>query len=148
MNVFVRLLIVICACSATQAFAIDPPSNPVEPGKPSSPPVESVESRSDTSATQSVSTNADNASSKPKRIVLEDKTLTNEEVRQLFAQGYKPVGRGGEVHYCRSEMRTGSRLATTVCKTADQMKQLTRDSKDMLNTAQKPGGCQANGPSC
>ena len=144
MHIFVRLLIVICACSATQAFAIDPPSNPVEPGKPSSAPVESAGSRSDTSATQSVGTNADNASFKPKRIVLEDKTLTNEEVRQLFAQGFKPVGRGGEVRYCRSEMKTGSRFPTMVCKTADQMKELARDSKDMLNRAQRVGGCQPN----
>lgn len=142
MNTFFRLLIVICACGATHAFAIDPPSNPAEQGKPSSPPVESAESRSDASATQSVGANAENASSKPKRIVLEDKTLTNEEVRQLFAQGYKPVGRGREVHYCRSQMTTGSRFATTVCKTADQIKQLTQNSKDMLNSAQKPSGAQ------
>jgi hypothetical protein len=145
MNTFVRLLIVICASSATQAFAIDPPSNPVEPGKPSSPPVESTGSPSDTSATQSVSTNTDKASSKPKRIVLEDKTLTNEEVRQLFAQGYKPVGRGGKVLYCRSEKTIGSRIGTTVCKTADQMKELTQASKDMANKAQRVGGCQPNG---
>jgi hypothetical protein len=144
-NTFVRLLIVICASSATQAFAIDPPSNPVEPSKPSSPPVESTESRSDTSATQSVSANADKASSKPKRIVLEDKTLTNEEVRQLFAQGYQPVGRGGEVLYCHREMKIGSRIGTTVCKTADQMKELTRDSKDMLIKAQTTSGCLTNG---
>ena len=131
MKTFVRLLAVIYACAATQAFAIDPPSSPAKPGNPT--------------AAQSVGANAVNASAKRNRNELEDKTLTNEEVRQLFAQGYKPVGRGGEVHYCRRELEIGSRFAKMVCKTGDQIKQITRDSKDMLATGQKPGGCSAGG---
>jgi hypothetical protein len=84
----------------------------------------------------------------PNRIVLEDKTLTNDEVKALFAQGYKPVGRNGEVYYCRREQQTGSRFATMTCKTADQMKQITQESKDLLSTKQKPSGCTMQGPSC
>jgi hypothetical protein len=162
-NTFVRLLPVICACVVTRAFA-DPPANTPEPGKPASPaaaapasnpsPVEpdsNAAASTATSATpQSTSTDATAAASKPTRIVLDDKTLTNDEVKQLFAQGYKPVSRGGEVYYCRHEQRTGSRFATTSCKTADQIKQTARDSKDMLTTQQAVGGCRggANATQC
>jgi hypothetical protein len=82
------------------------------------------------------------------RIVLEDKTLTNDEIRALFAQGYKPMSRDGKVYYCHQEMKTGSRFATTTCKTADQMKQLAQDSKDLVNSQQKTGGCRANAAGC
>jgi hypothetical protein len=80
--------------------------------------------------------------------MLEDKTLTNDEVRALFEQGYKPVERNGQVFYCRRQVETGSHFATTTCKTADQMKQIAQDSKDMLSAKQRPGGCQREGPGC
>lgn len=125
MNTLVRLLPVIFACIVTQSFAVDPPPKPAEPSEPASPPAA--------------------APSNPNRVVLEDKTLTNEEVRQLLAQGYKPVGRSGEVYYCRREQIVGSLIAAMSCKTADQMKQLTQESKDMLAAKQKPSGCGYGG---
>lgn len=88
------------------------------------------------------------ATAKPVRIVLEDKTLTNDEVRALFAQGYKPQERNGQVFYCRREVQTGSRFATMTCKTADQIKEITQDSKDFLDAKQRPGGCMHEGPGC
>jgi len=124
-NTLVRLLPVIFACIVTQSFAVDPPPKPAEPSEPASPPAA--------------------APSNPNRVVLEDKTLTNEEVRQLLAQGYKPVGRSGEVYYCRREQIVGSLIAAMSCKTADQMKQLTQESKDMLAAKQKPSGCGYGG---
>ena len=164
MNTFVRLLPVICACVVTQAFAVEPPANAPEPGKPASPaataqqsspsPIKpdsnTAASTSTSSTPQSTSTAPTAAASNPTRIVLDDKTLTNDEVKQLLAEGYKPVGRNGEVYYCRREQRTGSRFATTSCKTADQIKQTARDSKDMLSTQQAVGGCRggANATSC
>ncbi len=159
MNTFVRLLPVICACVITQAFAVDPPANTPESGKPASPaaaaaaaqesspsPIKpdsnTAASTATSSAPQSTSTDSAAAASTPTRIVLDDKTLTNDEVKKLLAEGYKPVGRNGEVYYCRHEQRTGSRFATTSCKTADQIKQTARDSKDMLSTQQAVGGCR------
>jgi hypothetical protein len=127
MIMFVRLLPVVVACAVTQAFADDPPPKPVEPTKPASPPA-----------------SATTPSTAP-RIVLEDKTLTNEEVKQLLARGYKPVGRSGEVYYCRREQPVGSRINKMSCKTADQMKQIARDSKDMLADKQKAGTCGSGG---
>jgi hypothetical protein len=70
--------------------------------------------------------------------VLEDKTLTNQEVAKLFVDGYKPSTRNGEVVYCRKETVTGSRFKEISCKTADQIKQITRDSKDLLAEKQLP----------
>ncbi len=80
--------------------------------------------------------------------MLEDKDLTNDEIKALFAQGYKPMSRDGKVYYCHQEMKTGSRFATTTCKTAEQIKQLTQDSKDLVNSSQRTGGCRANAAGC
>ncbi len=68
-------------------------------------------------------------SAAPQRIVLEDKTLTNEEVQQVLAQGYKPVGRNGKVYYCRREQVTGTNVPSTMCMTADTLKQLQEREK-------------------
>jgi hypothetical protein len=112
---FIRLLTIIGFSAVTQAFAADPPASP-----PAATP------------------------SQPTRVVLEDKTLTNAQIAALFAQGYKPVERHGEVYYCRRESETGSRFQKMSCKSADQIKQLTRDSKDLLAEKQMPSGTRAD----
>jgi hypothetical protein len=110
MDRFSCLLPVVAFCAVAQAFAADPPTSP--------PPT----------------------AAQPTRIVLEDKTLTNDEIAKLFAEGYKPSTHNGEVVYCRKETVTGSRFKQMNCKTADQIKQLTQDSKDFLAKKQIPGG--------
>jgi hypothetical protein len=106
-----RLVLVIGFCAVTQVFAAEPPASP----PPATP-------------------------SQPTKIVLEDKTLTNDEVAKLFADGYKPSTRNGEVVYCRKETVTGSRFKQMSCKTADQLKAITQASKDLLAEKQRPGG--------
>ena len=133
MNPLTRLLTVICACVGTQACATHP-----------APARTDADAAARTAAAATQSTRAPVV----QRIVLEDKTLTNDEVRQLFAQGYKPVGRNGEVYYCRSGAPTGSRVASMTCKTAEQMKQIEEASKYLLTQSQKTGGCAANRTSC
>ena len=141
MNPLIRLIYVGCACVVLHACSTARPSPPpaataaVAPSSISAPA---------TGAPPSGIT----AGAQPNRIVLEDKTLTNDEVKALFAQGYKPVGRNGEVYYCRREQQTGSRFATMTCKTADQMKQIAQDGKELLSAKQKPGGCATQGPGC
>jgi hypothetical protein len=162
-NTFVRLLPIICACVVTQAFAVDPPAKTAEPSQPagqpadaatapqSNPPPAKVDSDAPATTGASSATTSANAATAPAkstRIVLEDKTLTNEEIKQLFSQGYKPVGRGGQVFYCRRQRETGSHFDTMTCKTADQMKQTLQDSKNLLEAAQRPGGCRHEGPAC
>lgn len=141
MNRFLRLLAVMGACLVMYACASERPAGPAAaPAKAVPPP-----------AATSIATAPDSpgaAAAKPRRIVLEDKTLTNDEIKALFAQGYKPVGRDGKVYYCRREMLTGSRFSTTTCKTAEQMKQLTQDSKDLIKNTQRTGECRSMGTGC
>jgi hypothetical protein len=128
-NRFLRLVPVLGACALVFACASDHPASTIgATAKPVPPP-----------AATPTRTN---------RIVLEDKTLTNDEIKALFAQGYKPMSRDGRVYYCHQEMKTGSRFSTTTCKTAEQMKQLTQDSKDLINSSQRTGECRSNAMGC
>ncbi len=136
----IAVVVFASACS-TAPSATETGNRSVQPGASASTatPVSSAQSTGDRSTS---------ASSNTSRIVMEDKTLTNEEVKQLFAQGYKPVSRNGEVYYCRREEQLGTRFAEMTCKTAQQMKQLTQESKDMLSSKQRTGGCAAQGAAC
>ena len=145
MNTFVRLMPVLFACVATQVIAGDPPTpKTVDADKPAAPAV--AASADGGSAAKPAQSKADpgttaSAATKPERLVLDDKTLTNAEVSQLLAQGYRPQkGRGDDVLYCRSEQPTGTRFPKKVCKTADQIRAQIRDSKDMAARQQMPSG--------
>ncbi|MDB6013871.1 MAG: hypothetical protein JWL65_6121 [Gammaproteobacteria bacterium] len=145
MNTFVRLMPVLFACVATQVVAGDPPAPKTVDADKSVASATAV-SADGTSAANAAQPKADPgttapAAAKPERLVLDDKTLTNAEVSQLLAQGYRPQkGRGDEVLYCRSEQPLGTRFAQKVCKSADQMKAQNRDSKDMAARQQMPSG--------
>lgn len=145
MNTFVRLMPVLFACVATQVVAGDPPTpKAVDPDKPAASSVavstDSAAAANPAQAKADPGTTAP-AAAKPERLVLEDKTLTNTEVSQMLAQGYKPQkGRGDDVLYCRSEQPTGTRFPQKICKTADQIKAQMRDSKDMAARQQMPSG--------
>jgi hypothetical protein len=143
-NTFVRLMPVLFACVATQVVAGDPPTpKAVDADKPAASAVAaSSESASAVSPAEAKAPGiAAPAVAKPERLVLDDKTLTNAEVSQMLAQGYRPQkGRGDDVLYCRSEQPTGTRFPKKVCKTADQIKAQTRDSKDLAERQQMPSG--------
>jgi hypothetical protein len=159
-NTFVKVLAFVSAGVMLQARAGGPPSSAsAERAQPSSdsssisasPSADAGASRPSTtveSPTEAQPGANSSTTKTTKRIELEDKTLTNDEVRALFAQGYKPTSRNGEVYYCRKEQTTGSRFADVICRSAAQMKQMMRDAKDLLSAKQKPGGCMANGPTC
>jgi hypothetical protein len=134
---------VLFACVATQVIAGDPPTpKTVDPDKPATQAAATdTASQVTPSPAKTDSDAAAAVPAQPQRVVLNDKTLTNEEVRQMLAQGYKPQkGRGDDVLYCRSELPTGTRFAKRVCKNADQIKEQTRDSKDLLDAKQRPSG--------
>ena len=145
MNTFVRLMPVLFACVATQVIAGDPPTpKTVDADKPAASAVAATPDGA--SAAKPAQSKADPGTTappaaKPERLVLEDKTLTNAEVSQLLAQGYRPQkGRGDDVLYCRSEQPIGTRFAQKICKSADQIKAQMRDSKDMAARQQMPSG--------
>jgi hypothetical protein len=147
-NTFVRLIPILFACVATQVVAGDPPApKTVDPNKPAASAAavnaDAVPAATPAQAKVEPEASAPTAAAdvaKPQRVVLEDKTLTNAEVSQMLAQGYRPQkGRGDDVLYCRSEQPLGTRFAQKVCKTADQIKSLTRDSKEITQQQQMPG---------
>jgi hypothetical protein len=71
------------------------------------------------------------------KIVFQDKTL-NQEIQRLLAQGYRSVSRNGEMYYCRSEDVLGTRFPKTICRTLDQIKELTEYSRQWAEAAQRP----------
>lgn len=73
-----------------------------------------------------------------------DKTLTDAQVKQLLARGYKPQSRGSTVYYCRREQQLGSRFESKVCKTADQISRDELDSKEMTEQAQRTFAAPTN----
>ena len=127
MNSFVPAILIGGICLLAQACT-SPPAYMEHP-KPKS-----------TAAAQTPSATG-NTAPQPSRVVLEDKSLTNEEVRQIFAMGYKPVARHDEVYYCRREVTTGSRFDEVTCRTGDEIKRLTQTSKDTVTQFQGTGGC-------
>jgi hypothetical protein len=66
-----------------------------------------------------------------------DKTLTDPQVKQLLAKGYRPKSRGDTVFYCRREAVLGSRFEQKVCKSADQILRDELDSKEWAESAQR-----------
>jgi hypothetical protein len=73
--------------------------------------------------------------------VLVDNTVTDAQLKQILAQGYKPEEQvfGNEVLYCRKEQLAGNRFQTTVCKTAVRIFEDQRRAKDFTNSAQQIG---------
>jgi hypothetical protein len=118
MKRFTRLIPVVFACAAVQAFAGDTPP----------------------------STNSASPPAKSAPVVLQDKTLTQEEVNRMLSQGYKPKkGRGDDVLYCRDEPALGTHFTRTICLTAQQIKQRTQDSREITDRLETNGGLKTNG---
>ena len=135
MKSFVRVISIIGICLLAQACT-DPPAYMEHP-KPK------------TVASAQPPSSSGNTAPAPGRVVLEDKTLTNEEVTQIFAMGYKPVARKGQVYYCRREVTTGSRFDKMTCRSGDEVKRIMQASKDTLTKFQGTGGCRGyTAPAC
>jgi hypothetical protein len=65
----------------------------------------------------------------------------------LRKRGYKPMMYRGERVYCRKEALTGSNLTSKVCLTAQQIVDLERSGKDILN-GNRQGGCIKTSSGC
>jgi hypothetical protein len=138
-NPFIRVMPVIFACVASQAFATDdPPATPapVEAAKPATPAASPT-----TTATTPAATTPAPEPAKGQQLVLEDKTLTNTEVQRLLSQGYKPhKGPNDTVLYCRSEPQMGTHFEKKVCMSADQIKAANQDSMELTRKFQQNQG--------
>ena len=117
MKLVTRMIPVVLACAAAQAFAGDTPP----------------------------ATNSASPPAKPAPVVLQDKSLTQEEVNRMLSQGYKPKkGRGDTVLYCRDEAAMGTHFTRTICLTAEQIKQRTADSREITDKLETNGGLKTN----
>ena len=157
MNAFLRLMFIICTWAIAPAFAGGPaPAEPEQPAPQSSAPAApNAASQPTTAAPTNAASNATattaatsekpsttqspNAAT-PGKVVLVDKTMTDAQVRQLLAKGYRPQPRGDEVFYCRRETILGSHFEQKICKTAEQIMRDERDSQEMTGRMQQPMG--------
>jgi hypothetical protein len=73
--------------------------------------------------------------------VLVDDTVTDAQLRQILAKGYRPVAQapGNEVSYCRNELLAGERFQTKVCKTARRILEDEQRAKDLTDSVQRIG---------
>ena len=166
MNGLVRPLFVICAWAIAQASAQSPPApsspstatpdtsaTPDTPTRPdaasssdkqpaiqqrepgSTPPVQSLPGQSPAAAD----------SKRINRVVVVDNGVTEDQLRQILAKGYKPqAGPGNQAVYCRREAEIGTRFKTTVCKTSALILQEEQQGKDITTRAQKDNGNMAH----
>lgn len=160
MNAVVRLLWVICAVLVADAFAADPDaSKPAGQSLTQPSGVASLEAVAQSPAvaptgpsTMRAATPDASSGSKPDtaqppvanksaKKVLVDDTVTEAQLRQILARGYRPVEQapGNEVSYCRREQLSGERYQTKVCKTARRILEDEQRSKDLINSVDRIG---------
>jgi hypothetical protein len=133
-NAVVRLLWVVCAVLIADAFAADPDT--------SKPEAQSPSQRSGVAPLGTVAQSPTVAPTGPgTRKVLVDDTVTEAQLKQILAKGYRPVSQapGNEVSYCRSEQLSGERFQTKVCKTARRILEDEQRSKDFINDVDRIG---------
>ncbi len=151
MKVLTRLLPAVCVCVVAQAFAGPEPADqstpasqpPAAAAAPSSipPASDSTKATTTSSATDASSTSApQGATVKVGKIVLVDKTLTNAQVKELLARGYKPQAAGDRIVYCRREAPLGSRFEQKICQTPEQIGLQRQEGKDTTEFLQRMSG--------
>jgi len=123
-----RLLLAVCAAMVTHVPAAGADPTAVEPGKPPSQPAPGA--------------SAPAAADKSVKKVLVDDTVTDAQLKQILARGYKPESqaRGNEVYYCRREHELGSRFETKVCKTSRRILQDELQGKEATTRVQRTDG--------
>ena len=119
------------ASSAISAATPDPSSS----GKPD------TAAKPGGMAASPVTADAQPVANKSGTKVLVDNTVTDAQLKQILAQGYRPEKQvsGNEVLYCRNEQLAGDRFQTRVCKTAVRIFEDQRRAKDFTNSAQQIG---------
>ena len=92
-------------------------------------------------AASPVTADAQPVANKSERKVLVDDTVTDAQLKQILAQGYRAEKQaiGNEVLYCRSEQLTGDRFQTKVCKTAVRIFEDQRRGRAFTDSVQRIG---------
>jgi hypothetical protein len=129
-NAAFRLLLVMFAVLVADAFAADPSAS--KPGELSPSHPSSVTPREPVAKTP--------AGKSVKKILVDD-TLTDAQLKQILAKGYRPDSQvpGHEVSYCRGEQLSGERFVTKVCKTGEQILEDEQRGRDLINSVERIG---------
>ena len=92
-------------------------------------------------ATSHANADAQTVANKSVKNVLVDDTVTDAQLKQILAKGYRPVTQasGHEVSYCRNEQLSGERFQTKVCKTARRILEDEQRGKDFVNSVERIG---------
>jgi hypothetical protein len=100
-----------------------------------------MDAKSGGAATSHANANAQTIANKSVKNVLVDDTVTDAQLKQILAKGYRPVQQapGNEVSYCRSEQLAGERFKTKVCKTAQRILEDEQRGKDLINSVDRIG---------
>ena len=88
-----------------------------------------------------ISADGQPVANKSGRKVLVDDTVTDAQLKQILAQGYRPEKQvyGDEVLYCRNEQLAGDRFQTKVCKTAVRILEDQRRGRAFTDSVQRMG---------
>ena len=100
-----------------------------------------MDAKSGRTATSPDDSNAQTVANKSVKNVLVDDTVTDAQLKQILAKGYRPVKQapGDEVSYCRSERLSGDRFETKVCKTARRILEDEQRGKELTNSVERIG---------
>jgi hypothetical protein len=126
-----HLLLVSCAGLVTHALAASSDPKGVQPG---APPAQASAVAGQAVPDKSV-----------KKVVLVDDTVTDAQLKQIRAKGYRPEAqaRGNEVYYCRRERSLGTRFETKVCRTSGSILQDELQGKEVATRVEKNDGNKA-----
>ena len=136
----VRLLWVICAVLIADAFAADPDRSKPEGQSPSAVAPLGAVAQSQTGSNPNTSAQPPVANKSGRKVLVDD-TVTEAQLKQILAKGYRPATQapGHEVSYCRSEQLSGERFQTKVCKTARRILEDEQRGKDLIDSVDRIG---------
>jgi len=133
MSAVTRLVLVVCSCALAPAFAGGSGAFSPETDQQVSPPAAAPAGAESATATKTVA--------QPNRVVVVDNAVTEDQLKQILAKGYKPQpGPNNEAVYCRKEAQLGTRFNTKVCKSSQRILQEEVQGKDVTRQVQRDNG--------
>jgi len=149
MNRIIRMLLVISACAATQAFAGTDPESPAAATAEQSSQATSPGAQTSANAPTQTSPNAQASASaqapaadvkKVTKVVLTDNSVSDMQLKQILSKGYHPEKRGDDVRYCRREAELGTRFEKKICRSATEILDEHTYGKELVERAQSNPG--------
>jgi hypothetical protein len=137
-----RLIPVLCAGVIAQAVAAGSDQPAPQPAAEAAKNTETpalIQSQDAKDAASPV------AAKTSKVVILIDNDVTDDQLKQIMARGYKPESHDGRTVYCRREQPTGTRFPTKTCRTSAQIFEDEQQGKDAASRIEKTGGSRQIG---